>query len=158
MTLATIQRGLFGGDGETLSRPPPPPRRRGRGAVPVQRHVVTLPEPNPAGRRKLTFEYRPLLAWTEQRLAASRELLVLYFARIGGFRRAGNSTVRAWHDALSGTFTADELRWGIEAKARSLHGTSPDESRAPAAVSAGRGVPAFSEPGVSRLPASAAGG
>jgi hypothetical protein len=123
----TIQARLFGGIDETASQPPP--RRWGRGAVPVQRHVVTLPEPNPAGRRKLTFEYRPLLAWTEERLAAVRELLVLYFARIGGFRRAGNSTVRAWYDVLSGTFTADELRWGIEAKARSLQGTSPDETR-----------------------------
>jgi hypothetical protein len=104
--------------------------RRGRGAVPVERYLVTLPEPNPAGRRTVTIEYRPLIAWTEQRLATVRELLVLYFACIGAFRRAGTATVRAWHDALNnGMFTADELRLGIGAKAHSLEGTSPDETR-----------------------------
>jgi len=128
VTLAMIQPGLFGSGGETASQPPP--RRRGRGAVTVQRHVVTLAAPNPAGRRTVTFEYRPLLTWTEQRLAAVRELLVLYFGCIGGFWRAGNATVGAWHDALvNGTFTADELRWGIEVKAASLIGSSPEDTR-----------------------------
>jgi len=55
---------------------------------------------------------------------------VLYFGCIGGFWRAGNATVGAWHDALvNGTFTADELRWGIEVKAASLIGSSPEDRR-----------------------------
>ena len=124
----TTEHGLFGGDGEAPSRPPPP-RRRGRGAVPVQRYVVTLPEPNPAGRRTVTFEYRPLLAWAEQRLVQVRELLTRYFAKIGGCSRADDTTVRVWHDALMETFTADELRWAIDAKAASLIGSSAEDTR-----------------------------
>jgi hypothetical protein len=127
MTLA-IQRGLFIGDGEAPSRPPPP-RRRGRGATAVQRYVVTLPEPNPAGRRTLTLEYRPLLVWTEQRLAQVRELLTRYFAKIGGYGWGHDTTVRLWHDALTETFTADELRSAIDAKAASLIGSSPEDTR-----------------------------
>jgi len=124
----TTEHGLFGGDGEAPSRPPPP-RRRGRGATAVQRYVVTLPEPNPAGRRTLTLEYRPLLVWTEQRLAQVRELLTRYFAKIGGYGWGHDTTVRLWHDALTETFTADELRSAIDAKAASLIGSSPEDTR-----------------------------
>jgi hypothetical protein len=97
--------------------------------MPTQRYVVTLPDANPAGRRKVSLEYRPLRTWTEQRLAAVRELLVEYFRRIGGFRRAGNATVRAWYDATGGTFTADELSQAVAAKARSLAGVTPEDTR-----------------------------
>lgn len=105
--------------------------RRGRGAVAVRRITVRLRTRNVAGRSKLLFAYRPLKTWNAATLRLVHGLLERYFARIGGFRVARDSTVRTWYEALaSGMYTADELRWAIDAKAASLVGDTPAETRA----------------------------
>jgi len=104
--------------------------RRGRGATAVRRTVVELQERSAVGRHKLTFAYRPLKAWSEATLETVHGLLERYFARIGGFCIARDSTVRMWYEALaSGLYTPDELRWAVDAKAASLAGETPAETR-----------------------------
>ena len=135
MPAVACQRGSFADldapDGAEL---PVCPRvaRRGRGAVAVRRVTMRLRGArNPAGRSKLLFAYRPLRSWRETTLRLIHEFLERYFARIGGFRVARDSTVRVWHEALaSDLYTAEELRWAIDAKAASLAGDTPAETRA----------------------------
>jgi len=126
--MSVAQPVLFAGcEPEAL---PPAVRRRGRGATPVQTHVVVLAAPNPCGRRKLTLRYRPLKHWAAARLAQVHELLTMYFVELGGFREADDATIRLWYEALDGTYTAHELRWAIAAKGLSLRGVMPEETRA----------------------------
>lgn len=124
-----------------------PPRAtgaRGRGATPRRVHVVELPQPNPAGLRRLTLRYRPLHRWDSWRvvrdaagarievggrLAQVEDLLIRYFAAVGGFRRARDAVVWAWYEALD-DYTPDEVRWAVDAKARSLAAADPAERRA----------------------------
>ena len=128
--IAVRQHGLFGPDAGAEISPAPAVRRRGRGATPVRRFVVTLPEPNPAGRHRLTFAYRPLRGSSERQLDTVHELLTLYFRAIGGFRIARDATMRLWCEALGGgVYSAQELRWAIAAKAASLASDDPAERR-----------------------------
>lgn len=127
MSAAPAQPALF----RELAPADPPrariPGRRGRGATPVYERVVMLDRDNRAGRRKLTFRYRPLLAWSDAQRAGVERLLVEYFARLGGFRVANDAIVKAWI-ALLDDFSEAEIRWAIDAKVKSLRGADPSET------------------------------
>ena len=99
--------------------------RRGWAALPLRERVVNAGK-NAAGRSKLTFRYRPLAAWPAELLDQAEILVELYFQHFGGFRLADQAVMRAWVEAL-GMFTADEIRWALRAKWRSLQGVSPEE-------------------------------
>jgi len=155
------------------------PVKRGRGATPRRERFVTLDRPNPAGRRKLDFRYRPLKRWQswyieivksradevtkhpssatpslrhfatpsllhtiavvpESRLDLAERAITYYFKRIGGFRLADDAIVRLVYESLErymdeaarlGITPARLLRWAIDAKAKSLESTDPDERR-----------------------------
>ena len=134
MSAVSCQRSLFAElEAPDGAQRPVRPRvaRRGRGAVAVRRITVRLRARNVAGRSKLLFAYRPLKTWKEPTLRLVHELLARYFAMIGGFRVVRDSTVRTWYKALaSGLYTEQELRWAIDAKAVSLAGDTPAETRA----------------------------
>lgn len=132
---------------------------RGRGATEILRFSHTLDKPNPAGRRALSFRFRPLKRCSKARLIAvcgsnndpSAGLLLRYFAKVGGFRLATDAIVRVWCDALRlddepeftavaqrlafgaeriiAQYSVAEFRWAIDAKAASLHSDDPDERR-----------------------------
>ena len=131
MTASAPQPALFPDAISASPRLPVPVSRRfGRGATPKTRFVAEFPAPNPAGLRRLTFAYRRLKRWQEAHLLAAHDLVKHYFAVLGGFRLADDAIVRPWHDVLAGgLFTADELRWAIDAKAASLQGETPEERR-----------------------------
>ncbi len=116
---------------DLFGRPPAPPMpQRGRGATPLTKRDFELPKgaANPAGRRRLHIEFRPLHAWQPVRLEEALCLIELYFTQLGGLDTARDSVVRSFYGALE-HYTADELRWAIEAKAESLEGANADERR-----------------------------
>ncbi len=123
------------------------PTRRGREATPQVERTWTAPRPNPGGRSKLTFRFRPLqrhcgpaaaeLANTTLWPYVARprrlvwniacNLIAEFFQHVGGFRVADDAVVAAWADLVAaGDFTAQEIRWAIAAKAASL--ADPDEA------------------------------
>lgn len=124
--IVSVQQVMFGVPGEAAVAQPAV--HRGRGATPVQTHVVVLAAPNPCGRCTLTLRYRPLKHWTAARLAQVHKLLTQYFRELGGFREADDGTVRLWHDALD-TYTAEDLRWAIAAKTPSVCAATPERVR-----------------------------
>jgi hypothetical protein len=121
---------------------PPPTGKRGRGATERIEREHVLTRPNPAGRIKLNFSFRPLRRHQVQIVdpsdGQSKEvwgvacnLLTEYFRQIGCFRVADDATVTAWSDAvLSPSYGPKRLAWAIAAKAQSLAATDAEEQRA----------------------------
>lgn len=118
--------------------------RRGRGATPRIEREYIAPRPNPSGRRKLTYKFRPLKHHSNPyqspvdapslpdppklvyELACN--LIAKYFELVGGFRLTNDAVVAAWSDALD-LYTPREITWAIEAKAASLAGATAEEAR-----------------------------
>lgn len=131
---------------EPLGPSPEPSERpkRGRGATPLVEFEFRGDIPNPCGRSKLTFRYRPLkrhsipyrtptergslLAPRSSILEVARDLLQEYFQLVGGFRLVDDAIMTAWADALD-LYTPKEIRWAIAAKAASLASDDPNEQR-----------------------------
>lgn len=81
---------------------------RGRGATPIYRWTYEAAQPNPAGRRRLVFKFRPLKRHSAERLATVTQLLCFYFDRIGGVELADDAVVRGWADYLRFDFAAQQ--------------------------------------------------
>jgi hypothetical protein len=132
--VCTAERGLFG---EIAAAPP---FRRGRGAAARIVESLTAERPNPAGRRTMRVEFRPLGRHARairdpldgQSKPAWRVALALLFAcfqRIGGFSTADDEAVRKWADAFA-AYDPEELLGAIDAKAESLQADTEEERRA----------------------------
>lgn len=96
------------------------PARRGWSALAKRHRVVEIEGRNAAGRVKLTFDYRPLHAWTPQQLDQAEALVELYFRHFGGFRKADQAVMRAWVEALS-DFTVDQVKAAMRKKWRTIN-------------------------------------
>ncbi|MDX2197942.1 MAG: hypothetical protein SF069_03105 [Phycisphaerae bacterium] len=113
---------LGGNPGDSSTRHSAPDTRnakRGRGATEQVSEPRTLPAPNPAGRRTMRFEYRPLKGWSQTDQVVARELLVYYFERLGHFLVADDACMRTCIECLA-LFSAEELRRAIDIKAAQI--------------------------------------
>ena len=121
--------------------------RRGRGATPRTEKHVDLDKPNPCRRLRLRYRYRPLRAWTPEQIDLAERGLLYYFRRVGGFRIADDSLMRAFIGCLDyvaedaaelGVAPAVVIGWAIDAKSASLRGDTAEDTRSKATY---RGCP-----------------
>jgi len=112
-----------------LSVPSVARSKRGRGATPLRDYSIDIGKPNPAGRRRLKFRFRPHQDWAAERLEQATNLVIIYFRELAGFDTADDAVVRTFYEGLD-LYSAEELRWAIAAKAASLAGTTQEECQA----------------------------
>ncbi len=111
---------------------------RGRGATPRVEKAVELDKPNPCGRRRLRYRYRPLQRWAPEQIDLAERGLLYYFRRLGGFRLADDGLMRQFIECLDyvsedavelDVSPAVVLAWAIDAKADSLAPTEQQDKR-----------------------------